>query len=308
MALNAYITATQLLLHDTAAQFYSVSSLTSYINTARNRVAADAKCIRVLSPSSASISAVSPVLLGSGYTTAPTATISAPDIITGTQATVEAFISSGHVVQYIVLHPGSGYLTPPTITLSGGGGTGATAVAALSTYVSTFLNQEVYTFASLNPFAQQTPGVASIEGIFSIAVMQGAPGAYKPTLFQWPWGSLQAYCRSYSALVTNYPDRWAQYGQGVNGSFYLYPIPSGTYPMDVDAYCLPLALSSDTAPEAIPYPWTDAVPYYAAYLALLNAQRREDAMNMLSDYRMKLTEGRAFATPPVVPSYYGYRR
>ena len=51
--LNSYITATQLLLHDTNANFYSVSSLTSYINTARGRVAADAQCVRVLPPSSA---------------------------------------------------------------------------------------------------------------------------------------------------------------------------------------------------------------------------------------------------------------
>lgn len=308
MTLNAYITAIQLLLHDTNANFYSVSSLTSYINTARGRVAADAMCIRVLPPSSASLTSPVVTAPGTSYATAPDVAVSPPDIITGITATAMATVSAGGVDGITFTNTGSGYLNPPTFTFTGGGGSGAAAVAALSPYVSTSLNQELYTFSSLNTFVQQTPGVASIQGILSIAVMQGAPGAYKPVLFNWPWGALQAYCRSYSALVTNYPDRWAQYGQGVSGSFYLYPIPSGQYPMDVDCYCLPVNLASDTTPEAIPYPWTDAVPYYAAYLALLNSQRKEDAMAMLNDYKQKIAEGGGFSRPMVIPSYYGRRR
>lgn len=308
MQLNDYITATQLFLHDTNANFYSVSSLTSYINTARSRVAADAMCIRVLPPSSAALE--NPVIVnpGIGYTSPPLITISPPDIITGITATATASIGAGIVNGIVINNPGSGYLTPPTFTFTGGGGSGAAATASLTPYVSTTLNQELYPFSYLNNFVQQTPGVASVQGILSIAVMQGAPGAYKPVLFNWPWGALQAYCRSYSALVTNYPDRWAQYGQGVSGSFYLYPIPSGQYPMDCDTYCLPTALVDNTTVEAIPYPWTDAVPYYAAYLALLNAQRKEDALGMLTDYKAKISEGGGFSRPMVIPSYYGRRR
>lgn len=308
MALNSYISATQLLLHDTTSAFYSTANLTTYINNARNRIAAEAQCIRVLPPASATISTITPVLNGSGYTSTPTVTISAPDIVTGTTATATANVVGNAVTSYTITNAGSGYLNVPTITVSGGGGSGATATSTLSTYVSTTLNQELYTFSSLNSFVQQTSGVQSIQGIFSIAIMWGAPGATKPVLFQVSWGVLQAYCRSYSSLVSNYPDRWAQFGQGVGGSFYLYPIPSGTYPMEVDCYCLPIALASDSDPEAIPYPWTDCIPYYAAYLALLNAQRREDAMLMKQDYQMKMSENGAFARPVVVPSYYGRRR
>lgn len=304
--LTSYITATQLLLHDTNANFYQVSNLTSYINTARNRVAADAQCVRVLPPSSASLQLPTISHAGSGYT-APTIAVSAPDIITGITATATCTVSSGQIATVTLTNAGSGYLNVPTFTITDATGNGGAITCTLTSYTATTLNQEVYTFASFNSLVQQTSGVQSIQGIFSIAVMQGAPGAFKPTLFYWSWGALQAYCRSNSSLVSNYPDRWSQYGQGVSGSFYLYPIPSGNYPMDLDCYCLPVTLTSDSTPEAIPYPWTDAVPYYAAYLALLSAQRKEDANQMLNDYKMKVKEGGSMARPVVIPNYYGRR-
>jgi hypothetical protein len=46
MALNAYITQVQQLLHDPNAQYWSTAQLTNYINLARNRVAQDTKCLR----------------------------------------------------------------------------------------------------------------------------------------------------------------------------------------------------------------------------------------------------------------------
>lgn len=50
MALNAYIQQVQQLLHDPAAQNWSTSQLTGYINTARNRVAQDTYCLRQIVP------------------------------------------------------------------------------------------------------------------------------------------------------------------------------------------------------------------------------------------------------------------
>ena len=48
MALNAYITQVQQLLHDLSASFWTTTQLTNYINLARNRVAQDSKCLRQL--------------------------------------------------------------------------------------------------------------------------------------------------------------------------------------------------------------------------------------------------------------------
>jgi len=69
---------------------------------------------------------------GSGYTSAPTVTISAPGG-SGTTATATAAVSatSGQVERITVSNVGSGYTSVPTITFSGGGGSGAKAYAIL---------------------------------------------------------------------------------------------------------------------------------------------------------------------------------
>lgn len=67
---------------------------------------------------------------GSGYTSAPTVTFSAPT--SGTTATGTAIIQNGEVVAVTITDPGSGYTSAPTVTFSGGGGTGATATANLA--------------------------------------------------------------------------------------------------------------------------------------------------------------------------------
>src|SRR5262249_14643389 len=64
---------------------------------------------------------------GTGFTSAPTVTFSAPP--TGTTATGTALIANGSVVGIQITNPGSGYTTAPTITFTGGGGTGAAATA-----------------------------------------------------------------------------------------------------------------------------------------------------------------------------------
>src|SRR5574337_829571 len=48
MLLSDYVTQTLLLLHDRNGVFYQTSDLTSYINTARNRVVQDTGCLRSL--------------------------------------------------------------------------------------------------------------------------------------------------------------------------------------------------------------------------------------------------------------------
>lgn len=65
---------------------------------------------------------------GSGYTSAPTVTLTGGG---GTGATAEATVSGGVVTKITVTNSGSGYTTAPTVALAGGGGTGATATASV---------------------------------------------------------------------------------------------------------------------------------------------------------------------------------
>lgn len=69
---------------------------------------------------------------GSGYTSAPTVTFSAPPA-GGITATGTATISSGAVASVTITNPGNGYTSAPTITFSGGEGSGAAATATMST-------------------------------------------------------------------------------------------------------------------------------------------------------------------------------
>lgn len=67
---------------------------------------------------------------GSGYTTAPTVSITGGG---GSGATATATVSGGVVTAITVTAAGTSYTTAPTVTFSGGGGLGATATASIYT-------------------------------------------------------------------------------------------------------------------------------------------------------------------------------
>ena len=71
---------------------------------------------------------------GSGYTSAPAVTISAPNQTNGVQATATATITSNAVSYISINNGGSGYTAAPTVTITGGGGSGATAIAQVLTF------------------------------------------------------------------------------------------------------------------------------------------------------------------------------
>mgnify|MGYP006278990173 CR=1 FL=1 len=71
---------------------------------------------------------------GSGYTSAPAVTISAPNQTGGVQATATATITSNAVSYITITEAGTGYTSPPTITLTGGGGSGANIICDLVTF------------------------------------------------------------------------------------------------------------------------------------------------------------------------------
>jgi len=302
--LSEYLTQTRSLLNDPSAQFYSTPNLTRWVNLGRKKIAQDAQCVRILARSSASIASITVTAGGSGYLTAPTVTISAPNAygVGFTQATATATITLGVVTSIAVTNAGTGYIDPTTVTLSGGSGSGATASPVLTSYVHTVASQEVYDFTTVNAIIQdQEEGAGEIIGVQSVSVSWGAS---KPTLNNVPWSAFQAYLRSLNIVSQNYPVVFSQYKQGVKGSIYLYPIPASVAQMEWDCYCTPADLVDDEDEDLVPYPWTEAVPYYACYQAYLNAQRRDDAQAMLADYKRYAIEGRVGTTPAVVPSFY----
>lgn len=301
MALNAYISATQRLIHDASNQFWSTADITAYINEGRAKIAAMGQCVRVLPPTSGGIGSVTMVTAGTGYIGIPTVTA----VGLGSGFTATAVMSGQTVASVTVNTPGTGYFPQSTsiVFTPTNGGINATATPNISNVNQTVINQEVYTFAAVNPLVQLTSGVGSILAVQGVSVSWGQ--GMKPTLFSWDWGSFQARLRSYSFGLTGYPSTAAQFAQGVAGSIYLWPIPSGVFAMDWDCICLPVDLVTDATPEAIPYPWTAAVSYYAAMMCFKNsAQFQLAAPAMKQDFDEKMAEARAFSDPGMIPTYY----
>jgi hypothetical protein len=77
-----------------------------------------------------SISAYGMVSRGSGYTSAPSVAISAPNETGGVQAVAQALMTANGVSGLLFTEAGTGYTSPPTVTFTGGGGTGANAVVS----------------------------------------------------------------------------------------------------------------------------------------------------------------------------------
>jgi hypothetical protein len=56
--------------------------------------------------------------------------------------------------------------------------------------------------------------------------------------------------------------------------------------LSCNAVCYPIPLVDDTTVEAIPYPWTDCIPFFAAYWALLSSQTQARMADALNYYKM----------------------
>ena len=310
MALTAYEKQTQRLLHDPNAQAYSLADLDVYINIARSQVAIEGECIRALL-SGGTVTALAIGVTGTGYT-APTVVFTGG----GAQATALATQAGGSIASVALVTGGWGYIpaTSLTVTVSDPTGINATLTPTVNNAATTVTGLEIIQFATLNglltawnsaaPQQGAVVGASQVIKVFSVACNQS--GTYKPMLTEKIWSEFQAYLRIYSNTQQNYPIYWAQYGQGVNGSLYLFPWPSQPLQLDVDVCCTPIDLATNSTPEAIPYPWTDAIPYYAAYLAYENSSRKEDADRMFKMYTMFMKRGRAYSEHPFMPDYYGY--
>lgn len=114
-----------------------------------------------------------------------------------------------------------------------------------------------------------------------------------------PWEWFEAYYQGNGSSGT--PTLMAQQGQGVFGSLSFSPTPNAAFTVTMDVCVLPIPLVDDSTTEAIPDLWRDAVPFYAAWLAMMQLQRQADAEMMMQRYKMLSMRGRQLATPTELP-------
>jgi hypothetical protein len=130
-----------------------------------------------------------------------------------------------------------------------------------------------------------------------ISVRMGAISTSRLAYRNWEW-----FFNYYlNAAAAGTPTTMAQQGQGEAGTLWVYPTPTAPTTANLDVVATPIALVDDTTVEAIPYPWTDAVPFYAAWLGMQNMQRQGDADKMLARYSALMRRARQMSSPSVLP-------
>lgn len=283
MALTKYIQATQSLLNDPAAQRFSVASLTTFINTGRSQLALEGECVRF------NYGADGVFLTGAFTSGSPTVT----GVAVPTLDTITSWNAAG-----LAIPQGATVLSSTTTTITFSAN--ATASGGLSFLIgppnSTSTQREFYARPTNVCLSR---GIKDAIGVRGVAINYGGFGSNLYTLRQRDWTWFQAFLRSYPSLLGN-PVYWSPY----QNNLFLRPIPAAVYPMQWDCQCSVVDLVDDTTPEAIPYSFTDAIPYFAAYLALMSAQRKDDAQNMMTIYERFTKVGRRNVQSTFVPDIY----
>ena len=174
--------------------------------------------------------------------------------------------------------------------------------------ISTVVDQREYSFSGINTGVAATTGVA---GVMNVRMMNYDVGTGQQFIYPRAWEWFMFYNLNNPVPSSGAPVEWSQFKQGsagtstqsdATGSFYLDPIPDFIYGLNLDCVCYPIELVDNNTIEAIPFEWTDAVTFLAAYYALLSSQtsaRVQDAERQFNFYTAFVERARKAANPSV---------
>jgi phage tail sheath protein FI len=152
--------------------FFTAANFLSYTNACLITRADTTNAKNAVAVQSGSVTSVTRTVAGTGYTSVPTVTFSAPSDPSGTTATGTATLSGGAVTGVTVSAGGTGYTTP-IITFTGGGGTGATGTVTVASGVITAIvvtnGGSGYTSAPTATIGNVGSGTGATIGTVSIA-------------------------------------------------------------------------------------------------------------------------------------------
>ena len=170
--------------------------------------------------------------------------------------------------------------------------------------LQTIPGQERYPYQGFfNPFLQQTyEGCKAVIDVNQCAVNWG--GAVRPAIAWCPFEDLQAYARAYATQVTSYPYWWSVYNDGEFGEIWMFPAPSTTGDIELDAYCIPNDLYTDSDFDAIPPGFRNAIKFGAAALAFMTTYRYAQANVMEGMFADRLGVARVSVDRGKTPNYY----
>jgi hypothetical protein len=164
--------------------------------------------------------------------------------------------------------------------------------------------QQAYPFSGMAFLAAPTVP-AGLGGVANVrmAFMQLITGGLRRIQLR-SWEYFQTFYLSRSAPVPGPPQCSSRLQPGLTGTMWFAPAPDAAYPLQVDAVAYPAPLQFETDPEVLPAPWTDAVKYYAAYLAFLDMTQPDAAVAMWGEYEKFQARGTQLTTPTWLPRSY----
>jgi hypothetical protein len=294
-----YISQIRSLIHDLQAVDWSDAELLTIVNSARQRVALDAHCVRTFYqglnvvpnveqyPLTGGLGGATMTNVGSGYPLssvgpAPIVTI-APPSGGGTTATAIAILGpvAGTVGSLQITGWGTGYAGAETITI-------APPVAGVTATASPIILSNILDFLSITAIW---------------------PGGTNSRMMKWrSFSMFQAWCRAYRQNF-GYPQAWTNLDE--MNLFFLQPIPDQPYQTEIDAIVMPVNLATTASNDTqVILPFADAVQWYGAYIAMIKLQNLDQADFFSKKYELRIRGLRATRQDRRNPNIYqqSYRR
>lgn len=168
-----------------------------------------------------------------------------------------------------------------------------------------------YGALTITPASQQYPfsainfGIPGVAGAIAIETINwDTPTGGQQPLNPVDWARFNRYNLGHSTPKVGPPKVFTQFGQGAAGTLWFNKVDQA-YPLSIKARCYPVDLVDDTTPEALPYMWTDPVPWFAAFYWLAGmGQQPQQAAAMLQAFNQFMQFARAGATPDTNPAVY----
>ena len=160
---------------------------------------------------------------------------------------------------------------------------------ALQTY-SLVTAQESYLFSAL-PLGSQTIDVINLTLLW---------GNMRVPMNYMPFTEFNAKMRVWQSYQGR-PVVFSVYGQS---TVYVGPVPDMVYVTEWDTVINPTALVNQADVETIVFPYTEPVPYYAAYLAKYKEQSYQEASMFHEEYKAKVFAALRSAMTRRLPSAY----
>ena len=296
--LSSYLTDVRYLLHDANSNFYTDSQLTTYINSARERLVRDTGCLREIVVTQVPCLVTNTV--NSATPAYPTAWVA------NTTVTANTFVFSNIYTYQYVTGGVSGSTAPayPQATTNNYNNYPPSTSFADGTATLQYVgNAENITYPALSYLVGTSPLSPSSGNTFlDIININLYWGNSRVPLDYLSWSDFNARLRFWQNYIGR-PLAFSVYGQQ---QLYIGPVPDQVYQLEIDCIVLPNALiiTSPAITDVINDPYTACVKFYAAYLAKFYEQSFGEAEIFKQEYMKQAQSVLATTFTRRIPSVY----